>query len=164
MAGEVSRRFGRGRRGHGSVAAAEALFALCLIFLSSLMIFARGRLKPALRKTTLCCVAAGLVFAPLPAAFTQSPLALYAVETGQIGQETAEHGHSHEEDGGHEHPAGHMHGHDPADHSHQFALLSGGGGQWGLPSARRLPPSPSGVADQATDLGIERPPKQAMSL
>ena len=146
------------------MAAAEDLLALCLIFLSSLMIFARGRLKPALRKTTLCCVAAGLVFAPLPAGLTQSPLAFYAAGTGHTDQETAEHGHSHEEGGGHEHPAGHMHGHDPADHSHQFALLSGGGGQWGLPSAQRLPPSPSGIADQATVLGIERPPRQAMSL
>lgn len=163
MAGRDLKQSGRDRRGRGGKTAAVSIFMLSRVFLAGLITSCLRRLKPAVRRTVLGMLAAGLVLTPLPAAFGHVP-ELSAAEDGQVQQATADHGHGHEHGEGHAPPAGHLHGHDPADHSHQFALLSAGGNQWGLPSPRRWSSSPSGMADQATGLGIERPPKKAISL
>jgi hypothetical protein len=87
-----------------------------------------------------------------------------AHHAGLAGQHDADHGHSHDHGETTDHSASHKHGHDPADHSHQYAFLSGGGDQWGLPPAQRWPSALSGSPDAAMGVGIERPPKRAMSL
>lgn len=149
------KRHGGGRRPAGVTAA--MLFCVLRIFQCWHVL-----VRPFLRKLALVAVAAGLVFAPLPQAF-----AFGAQESGShaalAAQEAAEHGHSHDGDEPHGPYAGHTHGHDPADHSHQYAHLSGGNGQWGLPPPQRWPSVLSGRPDGALGSGIERPPKRLMS-
>jgi hypothetical protein len=113
-------------------------------------------------------LSAALALAPLPLASAHDPLALSAAEAARhaalVAQEIAEHGHSHEDGDDHEQSPGHMHGHDPADHSHQFAFFPGNAGHCGLPAPQRWPSFLIGPPDPATGFGIERPPKSMMSV
>jgi hypothetical protein len=120
-------------------------------------------LQAALRRLMAVALAAGLVFAPLPAAFA-SGAPETAMHASFSAHDAAEHGHSHGDDEPMEPPRGHAHGHDPADHSHQYAFLSAGSSQWGLPAAQPWRVALSGRPDAALGLGIERPPKQVQSL
>jgi hypothetical protein len=81
-----------------------------------------------------------------------------------VAQETAEHGHSHEDGDDHEQSPGHTHGHDPADHSHQFAFFPGNAGHWGLPAPQFWPSFLIGPLEPKTGSGIDRPPKSMMSV
>lgn len=112
-----------------------------------------------LRKLAATIIAAGLVLSPMPMASAHEG----AWQAAEAAQEIAEHGHSHDDGEAHDQTSGHMHGHDPADHSHQFAFLSGSSGHWGLPSPEGWPPTWNGAPDTATGSGIDRPPKQMMS-
>jgi hypothetical protein len=161
MRAAESRFFGRKSRGRGgnpAYALARLLSALAGILLP--LPVSKG---PSLRKLMVVAVAASLALAPLPAAVVADAPdnAGYASLTGQ---EAAEHGHSHDDEGAADHSAAHEHGHDPADHSHQYAFLTGSSSQWGLPPVQRWPSALSGRLDGALGLGIDRPPKQAMSI
>lgn len=109
-----------------------------------------------------------LVLAPLPLASAHDPLALSGAEAerhaAMMAQEIAEHGHSHDDGDPHEPEAGHLHGHDPADHSHQIGFFGVSSSQLALPALQRWPSVQAEFPDPATGFGIERPPKQAMSL
>ena len=148
--------------------AAHALMAMISAFASLLSRLRTTALREAFRKLAVTTLAAGLALAPLPLASAHDPLELSAAEAARhaalVAQEIAEHGHSHDDGEAHEQSGGHMHGHDPADHSHQFAFFAGSASQWGLPAPQRWPSSRSGPPDPATGSGIDRPPKQAMSL
>jgi hypothetical protein len=161
MTAAESRVFGRKSRGSGGNPAfvlARLLSALARIFLP--LIAPKG---PALRKLLLVAVAVSLALAPLPAAVaTHAPDS--AAQAALAEQEAAEHGHSHDDEDDAGHSASHKHGHDPADHSHQYAFLTGSGSHWGLPPSQRWPSAMSGRLDGAIGLGIERPPKQALSI
>jgi hypothetical protein len=85
-----------------------------------------------------------------------------AWQVSEAALEIVEHGHSHDDGETHDQTSGHMHGHDPADHSHQFAFLSGSSGHWSLPSPEGWPQAWNGAPDPATGSGIDRPPKQMM--
>ena len=123
----------------------------------------QARLRPALRTFTMIAVAGSLVLSPITPAFAfGTPDS--AAHAALADQEAADHGHSHDEDEPHSPPGSHTHSHDPADHSHQYAFLSGGTGQWGLPPALGWPSAQSGRPDAALGLGIERPPKRTASL
>jgi ABC-type Zn2+ transport system substrate-binding protein/surface adhesin len=128
----------------------------------------RIALAKRIKVIAVVAITAGLALAPMPLASAHDPLALAAAESARhaalAAQETAEHGHSHDDGEAHEQSDGHLHGHDPADHSHQFAFFAGSASQWGLPLPQRWPSSRSGTPDPATGFGIDRPPKQAMSL
>jgi ABC-type nickel/cobalt efflux system permease component RcnA len=50
---------------------------------------------------------------------SDDPFALAAERHAQLEAEIAEHGHSHDDGEDHERTAGHSHGHNPADHSHE---------------------------------------------
>ena len=119
--------------------------------------------RPALSKIAAVVIAAGLVFAPLPAAFAFGSHE-GTTHAALAEQDAAERGHSHDDEEPHGPFTSHTHGHDPADHSHQYAFLSGGSGQWGLPPTLRWPSALSGRPDGALGFGIERPPKLTMSL
>jgi hypothetical protein len=154
--------FGRSRhRGDKRRAAMRAVIVLVspLVWLLSQLGSAGRGLA---RKIAIAAVAAGLVLAPLPLASPHHALSVAAAES--IAQEPADHGHSHEDDESGEKPAGHLNGHDPADHSHQFAFFPGSGSHWGLPVAKRWPASFSGPTDPGTAFGIDRPPKLSLSL
>jgi len=146
------------RRGNPAAVFAGLLSALFATFLP-----VRISLSLALRKLTFLAVAASLALAPVPSAFSEDGSAI-AGHASLADLETTEHGHSHDEDGPMDHSAAHKHGHDPADHSHQFAFLTGGSNHWGMPPAERWPSVLSGSPDGALDFGIERPPRQSTSL
>jgi hypothetical protein len=117
----------------------------------------------ALRKLTLVAVVASIAFSPLPVAFVEGdPKSAHYASLAE--QEATDHGHSHDDGEAVDHSAAHKHGHDPADHSHQYAFLSGGSSQWGLPPAQRWPSALSARPNSAIGLGIERPPKPMMFL
>jgi hypothetical protein len=143
-----------------------------LVWMLSTLALALFRSRSAIRRggLTLAAMAsaAALAVAPLPLASAHNPLALAAADSERhadlMAQEIAEHGHSHDDGEAHEQSGGHMHGHDPADHSHQFAFFAGSASHWGLPAPQRWPSSRSGQPDPAAGSGIDRPPKQTMSL
>ena len=122
--------------------AAYALMTM-ISALASVLSRSRTALRTAFRKLAVTAMAAGLALAPLPLASAHDPLALAAAESARhaalVAQEIAEHGHSHDDGEAHEQSGGHMHGHDPADHSHQFAFFAGSASQWGLPAPQRWP-------------------------
>jgi hypothetical protein len=156
MTAEKSGRSGRTGRGCGNVFAADTSAFLAL-FCNLLRLF--GAQLP--RKLIVSAVAAGLILMPLPAAFGHEGVEILA----QTELDGAEHGHSHD-DGETEHSsASHGHGgHDPADHSHQFALLAGAALDAVMPLPKGWSPLAHGRPDQAADFGIDRPPKRMMSL
>lgn len=127
----------------------------------------RSSLHSRVRRLAVAVLSAALALAPLPLASAHDPLALSAAEAARhaalVAQDIAEHGHSHEDGDDHEQSPGHMHGHDPADHSHQFAFFPGNAGHWGLPAPQRWPSFLSGPPDPATGFGIDRPPKSMLS-
>ena len=150
----------------------EPIFAHALMTMFSTLVSLLSRSWTALRTTfrnlAVRAMAASLALAPLPLASAHDPLSLAAAESARhaalVAQEIAEHGHSHDDGEAHEQSGGHMHGHDPADHSHQFAFFAGSASQWGLPAPQRWPSSRSGPPDPATGFGIDRPPKRMMPL
>jgi hypothetical protein len=161
MKATESRFFGRNSRGRGgnsAFALARRFSALAGIFLSLL-----AAKSPACRKLTLVAVAVSLALAPLPAS-----VASYAPEDAAhaslAGEEAAEHGHRHDDEDAAGHSAAHKHGHDPADHSYQYAFLTGSSSHWGLPPGQRWPSALSSRLDGAIGLRIDRPPKQSMSI
>lgn len=76
-----------------------------------------------------------------------------------IPVEAADHGHSHDDGEDFEQQAGHDHGHDPADHSHQVMIVS----HINFENVKLGPEAPVElVADLVlleTNFGIDRPPK-----
>jgi hypothetical protein len=156
-------RFGRERSGTAPLTVAAGDFVFSCSCLAKPLSVTSGRLITALRQVVAVCIAAGLLFAPLPAAFTHGPQALSAPESHghsvSVTHQAADHSHG---QAGHEPAGGHIHGHDPADHSHQVAFLAGGNSKLSMPAPQRWPSSCSGTPDQAMALGIERPPKQTM--
>jgi hypothetical protein len=128
----------------------------CLFgILCQLQILARS----ALRRLAVTAVAVGLVLAPLPPAFALG----VAEGPAHADLEAADPGHSHDDGETHGPFNSHTHGHDPADHSHQYGFLSGEGNAWGFPPAQHWSSALSGRPDAVIDLGIERPPKHPMS-
>lgn len=130
--------------------------------LLAFLLLLRSLLAP--RKLIVSAVAAGLLLAPLPAAFGHERLKM-AEQSDRYALDVSEHGHSHDEDGGDDNAVGHSHnGHDPADHSHQFAFLGVAVNHGILPFPERWPALQNGAPDQAAGLGIDRPPKRMTSL
>lgn len=94
---------------------------------------------------------------------SHNPAVLVAAESerhAEIERQLAEHGHSHEDGVGDESQPGHVHGHDPADHSHDTA------GQ-AAPLAAIAPPAwrvslvATGLVTPAgMNFHLERPPRQ----
>lgn len=141
-----STRFGRGGRRVG----AAGLWRAALVCLLALIRMAVPR------KLLVAVLAAGMILAPLPAAFAHDRIEAPA-HAAAAAQEAAEHGHDHD-DGD---TAGHAHGgHDPADHSHQFAFLATAACSVMTPFPQRWPSLWNGTPDPASGLGIDRPPKR----
>lgn len=93
---------------------------------------------------------------------SHEPVALTTAETerqGQLVSEMAEHGHRHNYRGEHDRAAGHAHGHNPADHSHETPTTPPGS----APALRALVPAWVPMPPQAAHLGaiyrLERPPR-----
>lgn len=146
------------RRGQYPATDFRQFSALLTVFLFLL------RSLAAPRKLIVAAVAAGLLLAPLPAAFGHERLEL-AGQSGFSVLDAAGHGHSHDDDEASGNPAGNSHGdHDPADHSHQFAFLAVSVSHGILPLPDRWRSFRNGTPDQAAGFGIDRPPKRMMSL
>lgn len=120
------------------------------------------------RKTMAALVALCLSLAPLPLASAHDPLTLSAAEAARhavlMAQDVAEHGHSHDDGAAQEQSPGHLHGHDPADHSHQAAFFAGTSSDWVLPASQRWPSQMADLPEPAAGFGIERPPRRLPSL
>lgn len=128
------------------------------ILLAPLLWFLRQRLRP----IATLAIAIALIFAPLPLGPAHDPVALAVAEMERhaaLQAEIAEHGHAHDDGHDHEQSSGHMHGHDPADHSHQSVFVACSASQWSLPPAQCWPSTVSEIRDPATASGIDRPPK-----
>lgn len=91
------------------------------------------------------------------------PVAGELTRHADLGAEAiSSHGHSHEDGDVHERGPGHLTGHDPADHSHQFAFTPPAGVQphrsigqtWVMRNQTALRLGP--------DSGLERPPKRVL--
>jgi hypothetical protein len=111
-------------------------------------------------------IMAALILAPLPIASAHDPVALAAAEMTRyaaLQAEIAEHGHAHDDGEGQEQSSGHMHGHDPADHSHQTVYITGTASHESKLPAQDWPSSLSSVDDPGTAFGIDRPPKRSVS-
>jgi hypothetical protein len=138
---------------------------LLLVFASLSYLFARAQLLflGSSRKMAVTAVAIALGLAPLPLIAAHHPSAGVTAESvmhaALLERDVAEHGHGHDHGEAHEPAGGHIHGHDPADHSHQFAFFSGSTSHRGLPPPRGWPSLMSVMPDPATGLGIDRPPK-----
>jgi hypothetical protein len=132
------------------------------------IIIALSWLRSRHRQVAVALIAVCLASAPLPLASSHDTLTISTAEAARhavlVAQEIAEHGHSHDDGEPHEQSAGHLHGHDPADHSHQAVFLAGTSSNWCLPPSRHWSALIGELPDPATGFGIERPPKQAMSL
>jgi hypothetical protein len=104
----------------------------------------------------------GLLLSPVGNSASHNPAALAAAEVErhtELEAHLAQHGHVHEDGSEDEQCPGHLHGHNPADHSHESPDTL---------SAVNAPPCPFGPAWQAcpatvADLGMtfrfERPPR-----
>lgn len=141
----------------------QSATAVCSIpaLLAVLLVLLRGFMAP--RKLIASALTAGLLLAPLPAAFAHDGLDL-AVQASSTAPDGPEHGHSHVDDRDGDSPAGHAHnGHDAADHSHQFAFLAVSVGHGVLSLPQCWPSLWNGAPDQAAGFGIDRPPKRMMS-
>ena len=115
---------------------------------------------------TTILVIMGLAFTPgyVLASHCPDPLATAElVRHADLGAETvSDHGHSHEDGDSDERGPGHVHGHDPADHSHQLTFtapasvppLQVTGQGWQLPGQSALLGEP--------DSGLERPPRSVL--
>lgn len=113
-------------------------------------------------------VVCALALIPLPASPLHDPLDATLAEDLRHAALDAEaieeqHGHTHEDGTEEEQTAGHMHGHDPADHSHNFAHLSSSANHWSTDGATGWPKSLSDLVQSSTTFGIERPPKLALT-
>ena len=118
-------------------------------------------------RAVLCCV---LAFATafgslLPHAShspSHDPVALAAIEAerhAQLEAEIAEHGHSHDDGEDHERVAGHSHGHNPADHSHETPTTPPAAVPDGLAVASAWVPTRPETVHLATTYRLERPPR-----
>ena len=143
-------------RGAFSLAGQSILHAILLPLILQL-----NALRIPLRKLAVAAVAAGLLLAPLPSAFSHDALddSAYAASDHR---DVADHDHSHDDDDTDDQAK--KHGHDPVDHSHQIAFLAGTAIAAVTPLPKGWPSVAHGRPDQAAGVGIERPPKGAMSL
>ena len=76
----------------------------------------------------------------------------------QLEAEIVEHGHSHD-DGEDERVAGHSHGHNPADHSHETPTTPPGIAAAVPPLLRTWLPMPPQTAHLGASYRLERPPR-----
>ena len=112
----------------------------------------------------LCLTAAAMLLSVANTAVSYSPVAMLAAEAerhAELAAEVADHGHSHDTGDESERGAGHMHGHNPADHNHDPPLAT---------AALRIDPSVvtatwTGFAPAALDgrrgPRLDRPPDRA---
>ncbi len=140
-----------------------AAFFLASVF--RLLMGSRFILRQRLREAAIAIMVGCLILAPVPLA-THHDLpppadAKSAWLSGHSAHDHAGHGHSHDDDESHDRAAGHLHGHDPADHSHQFAHFPGGLRHWNWPAPQRWPRTLTGLPESAAAFGIDRPPKLA---
>ncbi|WP_163001475.1 hypothetical protein [Pannonibacter phragmitetus] len=115
----------------------------------------------------LCCVLAlAMAFGSLlpHANHSQShdPVGLAKAESqrhAQLDAEIAEHGHSHDDGEEHEQVAGHSHGHNPADHSHDIPTTPPGSATILSTYVRTWVPMPPQTAHIGASYRLERPPR-----
>jgi hypothetical protein len=120
-----------------------------------------------LKQLSAIAVAAALVLVPLPVSPVHDPVDLAVAENVRhvaLAEEFTEHGHDHDDGTTEEQLPGHMHGHDPADHSHQLAHLPVASGHSALTLDRSWLAHMRDLPDLETAFGIDRPPKLALSL
>ncbi|MBN8958738.1 MAG: hypothetical protein J0H17_19555 [Rhizobiales bacterium] len=90
------------------------------------------------------------------------PIALAVAEAErhvQLETKIAEHVHSQDDGEDHERAAGHTHGHNPADHSHETPATALDGARVVPAFVRTWVPKPTHAAHLGTIFRLERPPK-----
>ncbi|RST86568.1 hypothetical protein EJC49_09820 [Aquibium carbonis] len=93
---------------------------------------------------------------------SHDPFALAAAEAerhAQLEAEFAEHGHSHDDGMEHERAAGHLHGHNPADHSHETPTTPPDDVPVVPALVRAIVPTPPDAAHLGASYRLERPPR-----
>ncbi|PSM19725.1 hypothetical protein [Nitratireductor sp. StC3] len=93
---------------------------------------------------------------------SHDPVALAAVEAerhAQLEAEIAEHGHSHDDGEDHEQVAGHSHGHNPADHSHETPTTPPGSSPDVPTLVQAIVPTSPDAAHLGASYRLERPPR-----
>lgn len=161
---DESTAFGQGRRRHAFRSLAVVpILAVVRQSTLSLSWLRSCRMHAALALIVVC-----LASAPLPSPSAHDPLMISAAEAARhtvlVDQEFAEHGHSHDDGEVHEQSAGHLHGHDAADHSHQAFFLMATSGTWGPPASWHESPLIGDLPDPVACCRIDRPPKQSLSV
>jgi len=116
-------------------------------------------------RVVLClAVALAMAFGSLLPHATHSPshdpVVLAAAERhAQLEAEIAEHGHSHADGENHERMAGHSHGHNPADHSHETPTTPSGSAPAVLALIPAWAPTPPETVHIGATYRLERPPR-----
>lgn len=93
---------------------------------------------------------------------SHDPVALAAAEAERhalLEAQIAEHGHSHDDGEEHEQVAGHTHGHNPADHSHETPTTPPGGAPVVPALVEAIVPMARETAHLGTTYRLERPPR-----
>lgn len=93
---------------------------------------------------------------------THDPVALAAAEAerhGQFEADIAGHGHSHDDGQEYERSTGHMHGHNPADHSHETPTTPSGSEAVVPTLVQNVVPTAHDTAHLDTTYRLERPPR-----
>lgn len=118
-------------------------------------------------RAVLCLVLAFVAFGSLlPHAShfpSRDPIALAVVEAerhAELQTEIAEHGHSHDDRENHARMAGHSHGHNPADHSHETPTTPPGSAPAVLALIPAWAPTPPETVHIGTTYRLERPPRR----
>jgi hypothetical protein len=113
-------------------------------------------------------LALGLAFSPGFVQASHCPDSLAAAEVARHAalavDELSDHGHSHEDGEANEQGPGHLHGHDPADHSHQLAFTVPDGLTTPQPVGRSWLMHSQTALRLGPDMGFERPPKRVLSI
>jgi hypothetical protein len=116
-----------------------------------------------IRLLVICAVMFGLIALPGIGSASHSPQTWIASETDRHAElaaiGTSEATHSHEDGEPVEQALGHLHGHDPADHSHQQAFFADDAADFVLRPVKSWHSGPLSSPKQKPVDGILRPPK-----
>lgn len=110
----------------------------------------------------ICAIFLGITMLPIFVA-TSHQAALSLTEATHHSQLNAvvilnDH-HTHDDGEEYERQTGHIHGHDPADHSHLAVFLGNAVSEYHAKDAEKPYAAVSGVINLETRFGIDRPPK-----
>lgn len=115
-----------------------------------------------IRLVVMCALFLGVTMLPLFVATSHDSAILQTEVTHHAKLDavvTLDDGHTHDDGEAYERQIGHMHGHDPADHSHQVVFLGSTSYEDRQNEKDKPVAAVSGVIHLEARFGIDRPPK-----